>query len=430
MLFGGRDGLVRFWNLTTNTATGPSLPHQGAIRSLALTTDGQQLVTFDGTMSLWERARGTRRTAPLQHQGNVICASFRPDGQELLTGSSDGKVRVWSVPDGVARGELTEHQAKIATVAYSLDGKRAVTASSESFVCVWNTATWKLQHKIHLDQRLNATLTIFHAPTSRVFTVEDVRNVCWRTLDEVVPTTVAHMAPVTRLAVRPDGGAVLSADQNKVAKLWNTHDARMIAEFVHPHPLDHVGFTPDGRWALTKDRQHQVRIWDGQTGQPIGEWSLPEAATQVSVGPDSTLLLAFGHTPTTRLRLLPEGRSVGRELRHQEEIYSAAFAPDQRSVTTVSADRTARRWHVPTGFPIGPPLAFNDKLLSVVFREQGDICVVTGWNGNVALWDTPSPLVGERRALQNSIEQQCGIILEADGSTSVMTASDWHKHAR
>jgi WD40 repeat protein len=191
-----------------------------------------------------------------------------------------------------------------------------------------------------------------------------------------------------------------------------------------------VAFTPDGRFALTTSN-HQVHVWDGQTGHAFGAIATPnEPATDVVVAPDSRYGVGVGQALTARLRTLPDGQPMGRQLRHQEAILGAAFAPTSETLITVSRDRTARRWHVPTGFPVGRSLHGTERMLAVAFRPQGDVSVVVGWGGNAVLWETPPAEHGAPSRVQYDVEQRSGIQLLSDGTTVPLSAVEWLERTR
>jgi WD40 repeat protein len=73
------------------------LAHVGSVVGLALSTDGEQLLTggsVDGLVRLW-RTDGTRRPVEFFGAGTVTDASFAPDGKRVLGAIESGTVKIW-----------------------------------------------------------------------------------------------------------------------------------------------------------------------------------------------------------------------------------------------------------------------------------------------------------------------------------------------
>ncbi|UCD82371.1 MAG: TIR domain-containing protein [Desulfobacterales bacterium] len=95
-----RTGIIRFWNLTTATAEGPSLfGHETGIRRIALSPDGQILATGDqdGAIMLWDVGTRESLAPPMKgHHRSISGLSFSSDGNLLVSASEDDVV-VWDL---------------------------------------------------------------------------------------------------------------------------------------------------------------------------------------------------------------------------------------------------------------------------------------------------------------------------------------------
>jgi len=73
--------------------------HQGDVWSVAISTDGQTIVSGgdDGTVKMWNRL-GQQIAEPFKgHQGFVSSVAISTDGQTILSGGDDGTVRMWDI---------------------------------------------------------------------------------------------------------------------------------------------------------------------------------------------------------------------------------------------------------------------------------------------------------------------------------------------
>ena len=157
-----------------------------------------------------------------------------------------------------------------------------------------------------------------------------------------------HSGPVLRAAFSPDGQLVITASEDKTARLWNVETGKEITrrpwlwrlwyavtdEDV-PSPLQHedvvksAEFSPDGRRVLTVSGS-RVQLWEAATGKKL------------------TLITAYG------ARLL-----------------SAAFSPDGRRVVTTSFDATARLWDAETGKVLAVIARHGNWVSSAAFSPDG-----------------------------------------------------------
>jgi WD40 repeat protein len=104
---GSRDGSVRVWDATTREPVGPPFGHRDTVHAVAFGGDGQTVLTAsaDGTARFWDARTGVPLVPPLRHGGAVVAAVFSPDGGTVLTGSRDRTARRWRVPGPPLAGE-------------------------------------------------------------------------------------------------------------------------------------------------------------------------------------------------------------------------------------------------------------------------------------------------------------------------------------
>jgi WD40 repeat protein len=92
LAFGGEDGVVQVWNITTNTELTSPGGHKGYIRNLAFSPDGTLLVSVEreGALLAWDIRTGQRQNIPERGpEGGVLSVAFSPDGRTLAVGAGD-----------------------------------------------------------------------------------------------------------------------------------------------------------------------------------------------------------------------------------------------------------------------------------------------------------------------------------------------------
>ena len=120
-----------------------------------------------------------------------------------------------------------------------------------------------------------------------------------------------------------------------------------------------AAFSPDGKRIVTASQDKTARIWDAATGKPIGEplKGHEDAVMSAAFSPDGKRIVTASQDKTARIWDAATGKPIGEPLKgHEDAVMSAAFSPDGKRIVTASQDKTARIWDAETGKPIGEPL--------------------------------------------------------------------------
>jgi tRNA A-37 threonylcarbamoyl transferase component Bud32 len=149
--------------------------------------------------------------------------AFSPDGAFLLTCSDEANLQVWNLKENRHERTIAAHQEGADQVGYSADGTRIYSASSaDDSLRVWaNDQTSKEVMKIGLDK----------------------------------------MAKMTRCAFWPGGRGVTGhADGSLV--LWDLQHGKELHRFANPDaPITALAISPDGQQALSAHSDHRVFLY-------------------------------------------------------------------------------------------------------------------------------------------------------------------------
>jgi serine/threonine protein kinase len=164
-----------------------------------------------------------RDTRPFKVEMPINHLAFSPDGAFLLTCSDEPNLQVWNLKEHRHERTISAHQGGADQVGYSVDGARIYSASSaDDTLRVWsNDQTSKEVKKIGLDT----------------------------------------MAKMTRCAFWPGGRAVTGhADGSLV--LWDLHDGKALHRFAKQDaPVTALAISPDGQQALSAHSDHRVHLY-------------------------------------------------------------------------------------------------------------------------------------------------------------------------
>jgi tetratricopeptide (TPR) repeat protein/Tol biopolymer transport system component len=283
--------------------------YEGPVRSVAVTPDGQYVVSGsnDETVRLWELATGKEVRRFTGDAGWVTSVAVTPDGQYVVSGSNDKTARLWELATGQEVRRFTGHEYAVLSVAVTPDGQYVVSGSWDKKVRVWELATGK-----------------------------EVRRF------------TGHADWVNSVAVTPDGQYVVSASADKTVRVWELATGQEVRRFTgHEDWVWSVAVTPDGKYVVSGSWDKTVRLWELATGKEVQQFTgHQKGVTSVAVTPDGKYVVSASADKTVRVWELATGKEVRRFTGHADWVNSVAVTPDGQYVVSGSWDKTVRVWYI------------------------------------------------------------------------------------
>jgi cytochrome c len=283
-LSGSFDTSAIRWSLARNSASQVLRFHTDAVNAVALTRDGRAVTAgADGKIAIW-RAGAQQPEAVLEgHSAPIVALAVSRDGAWLASAAWDNTVRLWPLAGGVPR-VLEGHTQNVNGVAFTPDGNAVVSASYDLTLRIWP-----------LDGSAPTIVTL-PAPLSSVAVAPDGEIVAAGAngvlyfLDREGKQTgelQASPTPVISLAISGDGALIAAAGIRGSVAVIERKDRKLARTLVGPGlPVWSVVFLPDNRTLLTGGTDRMVRRWDAATGDHIGAVAMgaPEDALAAYAG--------------------------------------------------------------------------------------------------------------------------------------------------
>src|SRR5262249_53660221 len=127
----GEDGMIRFWDPKSGKEVGQFRVCQDRINRMALSPDGNQLVTAkyrSGELQFWNAAEGKKLHEHQTAQLSLLALAYAPDRKMLASGGHPGDgVDLWDAIAGKKVGKLDVDHA-VYSVVFSPDSKTLAVA--------------------------------------------------------------------------------------------------------------------------------------------------------------------------------------------------------------------------------------------------------------------------------------------------------------
>jgi WD40 repeat protein len=311
--------------------------HSESVYSLAITPDGQTLVSGSGnnTIKIWQLSTGQELcTLPIYSNsiafshispalGEGILAAhpyfmkrssskagfysfaISPDGQTLVSSGDYNTIKIWDLSTRQKLRTLTGHRP----FAISPDGQTLVSGSGDNTIKIWQLST---------GQEL-------------------------RTL------TVTGYNIGFSVAITPDGQTLVShSSYNHTIKIWELSTGGELRTLTgHSSGVNAVAISPDGQTLVTASSDKTIKIWELSTGRELrtltghSDW-----VESVAISPDGQTLVSGSRDNTIKIWQLSTGRELRTLTGHSDWVNSFAISPDGQTLVSGSSDNTIKIWRV------------------------------------------------------------------------------------
>jgi WD40 repeat protein len=226
------DGSVRRFTPTNGNQTFIAA-HGAPVNDFALSPNGQLLASAgdDMTVKLWTATNGAAQPNPTLagFTGAVKHVEFSPDSSRVVaSGAVANEVHVFHVATRTLEQTFTQHTGAVTGLACAGQGLPVViSAAADQSVRQWPL----LQRRRLAGHTMPLTsIAALPGPLPQVVTGSldgTVRH--WNLRTGAAIRSMNHGAPVTDVAVRPDGVRFASAAENNTARLWNAANGASVA---------------------------------------------------------------------------------------------------------------------------------------------------------------------------------------------------------
>lgn len=377
LVTGGRDRLVRLWDMANGYQLRTYDAHGEYVRAVAFSPDGKYVASGGGdkVVRLWEAATGKDvRTFPSKGR-YVTTLAFSPDGLHLAAGGDDQALRLFEVATGKLKREFTDFRQQVESLAFSPDGRLLLVGAGDGQLRLYVVPRiLKEENQVEAWASQENTVSSHHvafAPDSKVF----VR--CGPDSIKLYHANVGGEAGKETVNVAPHRLDTLAAPQTP-AKNGNKTKVQW---------FNCATFSKDGRTLFTGGTDAFVRLWDLETGLATGTLKGHNDEIRALVFTNRGDKLASASSDFTVRLWNFDIVSASREYAgHTDCVWTAAFSPEGQRVVTASGDGTAKVWGVADGKAL-LTLSHKPAVTWADFSPDGKLIVTGGGDKTLKLWN-------------------------------------------
>lgn len=467
MATGGRDNIVRIWNVRTGQLLSalPAVPEsydsaylplpekllvmyaQRMLRMWDLTTGrliytitdsfGISFYYWDNTLLVFNSALTDRLRLFDLSTGRLI-KQFRggTDGPFrsiayserlglLATAGDDRTIRLWVTDTWREVAVLRGHTDWVLRAVFSPDDRLLASVSSDRTLRLWDVVK---RRELAVIRHPDEVHGVTWSPDQKllVTTSRDRNARVWRVADLLAPEVLrGHTSSIYDAAISADGQRIATAGNDRTVRLWHLQDGSATVLRGHEARVLAVAFAPDGSTLASGGEDGTVRLWNAQTGQMLklinNGGTRFNGIRSLAFSPDGARLASAANDHEARIWDAASGELRQRFAGHQNEVLSVAFSPDGMRLVTSASDRTARVWDVATGRTLAVLTGHNEWVWSAKFSPDGKTIATGSMDQTVKLWDATT--YQEITTLRGHTDEVFSVAFSPDG-TRLATASN------
>ena len=264
---------ARLKRIATGESLGPLLVHEGSVKSMAISSDGQGVLTggTDYAARRWQLPACVPDGPPLRHSNTVTAVAYDADATKAVTQSNDRTVRLWRLDRAGVRPLRMRHEDGITSVCLASDSRTLVSASDDRTVCIWNVERGDGAGAVIRLASPAKSVNGTSDPASVLTVLKTGGAPIWR-LDGEPPASRSVGPPDTsRAALSRDGRTIGTVGADNQVRLWNSDTLEQVGPpLAHESKVTALAFGADGKLVLTGTDHHTAMCGPSR---PVHGWA-------------------------------------------------------------------------------------------------------------------------------------------------------------
>jgi WD40 repeat protein len=271
----------------------PGAAHRDLVQSLAFNPEGTLVVSGSyREVKLWRRQKSGQTLSVANADTNAVNAiAVSPDGKWLATAGADDLVKLWELPSCKPVRSLAGHERAVTTLQFTTNSARLCSGSVDKSVRIWNVADGSLISSTNTPAEVNAVawlagdsqLISGHSDNLiRVWQLSDTSSNALTLVKELKghEGSITSLQPVSRA-----GHQILSGSTDGTVRQWDAEKGEAVRVMKHDAPITAVAVRPDGKRFASASANNTAKLWNAEDGKLVtelkGDRYTQEAAAEV-----------------------------------------------------------------------------------------------------------------------------------------------------
>ncbi len=218
----GDEGLIRIYNLRTRKLKMTLREHDYSVYVLAASPDGKFLASGGKgqTLIIWNLNKKRVARTINTFRDAILSLAYSPDGKMIVTGDASGRLQYFSTKTGQELVSIRANSKYISALSFSRNGKWIATGGPQGELKLYNTKTGK-QMPV-LEGGPSVIQGIQFSPNGRfVFAAGSNGYLAqWDLETGERKRFKAHKDTIRTIAISDNGKQLLTAGNDKIARVW------------------------------------------------------------------------------------------------------------------------------------------------------------------------------------------------------------------
>lgn len=201
---------------------------------------------------------------------------------------------------------------------------------------------------------------------------------------------VGHSGPVYGMSFSPDSKYLISASEDKTARLWSLDTYTALVSYKgHNQPVWDVKFSPLGHYFATASQDQTARLWATDHIYPLRIFAGHiNDVDCVEFHPNSNYVFTGSSDKTCRMWDVHTGNAVRIFMGHTGPVNCMAVSPDGRWLASAGEDSVVNIWDAGSGRRLKTMRGHGrSSIYSLAFSRDGSVLVSGGADNTVRVWD-------------------------------------------
>ncbi len=256
------------------------------IHSFTVSPDGRQAAAgvASGGIQIWRLSDGATRApmdglaVPARH----LC--YSPDSRRLAAAAPhDTTVYLWRLDGEELPLLLSGHSTEVVALAPWQEAGALVSVDDQGWICLWNFDNGALIARLKGAGENVAGLAVGSDGLLAAGGADGMVRLISLPDGEDAGVLRGHTAPVTSVAISPDGTVLVSGDESGVLRFWSLPEGEAQQVFRgHAGRVRRLQAPSGGEFLLSADAEGIVRFWSFLDGAPFATLDRRAAAAETA----------------------------------------------------------------------------------------------------------------------------------------------------